>query len=63
MNRDEVIQSIRDTGRIPAKEICPFRVECAIAQGGVCEHMGHQHTVPYSCGAARSFPEILRREK
>ena len=63
MERADVIKSIRETGKIPAKEICPFRVECALAQGGVCQHMGHQHTVPFSCGASRSFPEILRGDK
>lgn len=63
MERAEVIQSIRDTGKIPAKEICPFRADCAIAQGNGCRHFGMSHTVPYSCGAARSFPEILRGDK
>lgn len=63
MNRDEVIQNIRDTGKIPAKELCPFRADCALAQGDECRHFGRHHTVEYSCGAARSFPEILRREK
>lgn len=40
--------------------LATFRADCAIAQGNECRHFGMSHTVPFSCGAARSFPEILR---
>ena len=60
MNRKEIIKSICDTGCIPANEVCPFRAECAIAQGGECRHFGRSHKVPFSCGAARSFPEVIK---
>ncbi|MBK6616401.1 hypothetical protein [Ottowia sp.] len=42
-------------GNIPANSACPFRGECEIAQGGHCVHLGVEHSVPFSCAAARGF--------
>lgn len=42
-------------GKIPANTVCPFRDRCEIAQAGTCKHMGADHSVPFSCAAARMF--------
>lgn len=43
-------------GKIPANTICPFRKECPYSkEGGGCGHAGLDHSVEYSCGAARAF--------
>lgn len=50
-----IIKFIEETGKIPANCICPFKDECELAIFNVCLHKGEQHTVPFSCGAARAF--------
>ena len=42
-------------GKIPAGTACPFTGKCAFAQDKTCHHNGTNHTVDYSCGAARAF--------
>ena len=40
-------------GLIPAHQECPFMNRCPEWKTGSCNHLGVQHTVPYSCGLAR----------
>lgn len=56
--RDKAIEAIQDSGSIPPRTPCPFKDQCQLAD--VCKHQGVNHQVAYSCGAARSFPEIWR---
>lgn len=49
-------------GKIPANTVCPFRAKCEIAQNDACKHNGVNHTVPFSCAAARGFEIIIRNK-
>ena len=51
-------------GRIPANTECPFRSQCAFAQQEpiTCRHKGTEHNVAFSCGAARGFELINKRQ-
>lgn len=49
-------------GKIPAHTECPFKAECNDGVKGWCAHKGKEHTVPFSCGTARAFDLIARRE-
>ena len=42
-------------GKIPVATVCPFRSMCPYAKNKECGHKGVDHTVVYSCGAARLF--------
>lgn len=42
-------------GKIPVGTVCPFRSMCNYAKNNDCGHKGVEHTVAYSCGAARLF--------
>ena len=40
-------------GLIPAFTVCPFVKECELADS--CGHLGKDHKINFSCGAARGF--------
>lgn len=46
-------------GMIPPHTNCPWKDQCSMGKDGGCGHQGTNHTVPFSCGAARGF-EICR---
>lgn len=48
-------------GKIPALTECPYKDECPMARTS-CHHKGKDHTVPFSCGAARAFALIHKYE-
>lgn len=47
-------------GLIPPHTVCPYRQECP--EVDVCSHGGKDHTVAFSCGLARLFDLMQRRE-
>jgi hypothetical protein len=47
-------------GSIPARNICPYREKCPIAQAGGCNHKGEKHKTAFSCAAARGFDIVDR---
>lgn len=48
-------------GKIPANTVCPFLSECSMTSQ--CHHQGKNHSVPFSCAAARGFDIILGSQK
>lgn len=61
MNRDEVIEHIKEHGTIPAHEECPYREQCPMAHR-TCVHKGYGHTVPFSCASARGYVITEKRK-
>lgn len=50
---------LNEHGRIPAHTECPFKAKC----GDIgCHHKGKEHTVPFSCGMARGWEIVERRD-
>lgn len=47
-------------GKIPAHTNCPFVGRCPMAENSTCHHKGEQHTVDFSCAAARAYDLIDR---
>jgi hypothetical protein len=48
-------------GLIPARTPCPFLSECPANK--MCPHLGNEHRVAFSCGAARAFDLMQRTMK
>ena len=61
--KDSVSMTQLVNGKIPAKQDCPFRKECPTAASQMCKHTGAEHTVAFSCGAARLFAILERTKK
>jgi ribosomal protein L32 len=47
-------------GKIPARTECPFKDRCPFVTNKTCHHRGIEHTIAFSCGAARAFDLIQR---
>ncbi len=47
-------------GMIPAHTACPYADKCPIKSAGECGHKGVEHSVEYSCGAARLYDSEAR---
>lgn len=54
------MNSVLVNGKIPAHTVCPYRDQCEYAKQNECNHRGVDHTIPFSCGAARLFKIFLR---
>lgn len=50
-------------GKIPPHTECPYRETCSKPGRDLCNHLGKDHTVEFSCGLARAFDIINRYEK
>lgn len=57
------MKSKLDNGKIPAHTVCPFRDQCGFVEAGTCHHKGTEHTVQFSCGAARAYDIIMIHER
>jgi hypothetical protein len=47
-------------GKIPAHTVCPYRSQCPFVENNTCPHSGEQHTIAFSCAAARAYDMIQR---
>lgn len=49
-------------GRIPPHTPCPYRNQCRDSSNGTCGHTGVEHSVAYSCGYARLFALMEKKD-
>lgn len=52
--------NLLDNGNIAAHTECPFRERCEIKKVGQCKHLGKEHSVEFSCAAARLFNKLQK---
>ena len=56
------MKTLLTEGKIPPHTECLYKAECNDGVTGLCAHHGKAHGVPFSCGAARAFDLVQRRE-
>lgn len=49
-------------GRIPPHTPCPYKNRCGDSYNGNCNHKGVEHSVAYSCGYARLFAIMEKKD-